>query len=105
MFNLGKIIMLLLVLPFGLFHIFSCPKDLKLNALVNSLVETVPVDSLNNNLRLDFRFVQILDLPACALGKNPPNIYLKQNLKSGLVFFISVLFFFNPVFQYCTCSI
>lgn len=77
MFNLGKVIMLLLVLPFGLFHIFSCPKDLKLNAMINSLVETVPLDSVNNNLRLDFRSLYILDLPACAVEKNPLNIYLK----------------------------
>lgn len=49
MFNLTKIIMPVLVLPFCLFPIFSFPKDLKLHTLKNSLVCTAPVYLLNKN--------------------------------------------------------
>lgn len=37
----------LLALPFCLLHVFSFPKDLKLNRLINSLVNTVLVESLH----------------------------------------------------------
>lgn len=73
MFNLTEIIMPLLALPFGLFHIFSFPKDLKLNTLLNSLVNTVPADSLNKNLRLDFKlFIDSGSAGCMCCGKNLP---------------------------------
>lgn len=98
MFNLTKITMLLLALPFGLFHIFSFSKDLKLNPLLNSLVNTVPVDSLNKNLSLDFRvFIDFGSTHFTCCGKKPSQHFFEGKLE--------IRFRFFSMFQYCTCSI
>lgn len=80
--------MLLLALPFGLFHIFSFSKDLKLNTLLNSLVNTVPVDSLNKNLSLDFRvFIDFGSTHFTCCGKKPSQHFFEGKLEIRFGFF------------------